>query len=351
MNFQIVEKMEKKVNPFLLEEIKKKAKELAALREIGKEITSSLELPHVLNTIMDRALELLNSNKGCIMLLDSKARELKVTVLRGLSEKDLGRIKREMGENIYQSYFSRSFLSTPLKIKDSIIGIINITNGNKGRGFTRRHLDILKELADQAAIAIDNARTHEELKKVVLNTIKAFAVSIDKRDHYTSRHSENVARYAVAIAREMNLPEKEIEKIEHAAQLHDIGKIGVSDYVLSKPGKLTPEEWEDIKSHTIKGAEILRPLEIMDGIVDLVKQHHERPNGGGYPEGLKQDDILLGARIMAVADSFDAMTSDRPYRHAMSREQAINEIKRCSGVMYDPEVVEAFLRAAEKKSI
>lgn len=343
-----------KVNFLLIKEIKKKVKELTALREIGKEISKSLNLDRVLSTIIDHALELLNSHKGAIMLLDPATQELNVAVARGLCEKEIKKQSSGVIKDISQSHVTNSFLHTPLKIKDTIIGVIHITNGddkNKKNGFTERHLEILNEFADQAAIAIDNARSHQELKDVVLDIIKALAVSIDQRDHYTSDHSENVARYAIAIAREMNLSEEEIEKIERASQLHDIGKIGISDYILSKPGKLTKEEWGEIKKHTLKGAEILEPLKFLNGITDLVKQHHERSDGKGYPNGLKEKDIQIGARIMAVADSFDAMTSERPYRPAMDHKKAVDEIKRCSGIMYDPLVVKAFLRAIDKKSI
>ena len=325
----------------MLEKIRKKIKELSALREIGKEITSSLSLEWVLNTIIDRALELLHARKGSIMLLNDETKELAIAVARGLAEEP---------QDIAEPHYTHSSLSAPLRIKDKLIGVI-IINDNKGEGYTSRHMDILKELADQAAIAIDNARAHEDLQKVAINTVKALAVSIDQKDHYTHSHSENVTRYAVAIAREMKLEEEVIHKIELAAQVHDLGKIGIRDYILSKPGKLTPEEWEEIKTHTVRGAEILKPLEFLDGIVEMVRQHHERSDGKGYPNGLKEKDTLIGARIMGVADSFDAMTSDRPYRPAMSREVAIKEIKHYSGTLYDPRVVEAFLRAVEKGAI
>ncbi|MBL7170528.1 MAG: HD domain-containing protein [Candidatus Omnitrophica bacterium] len=343
--------MEKQKNLRAIDDVKKKVKELAALREIGKEISASLNLKHVLSTIIDRALALLNASKGCIMLLDPNTEKMHIGVVRGLSKEDVKNFKAQTVKNISKAHFTPSSLSVPLKLKKTITGVINITNGTEGKGFARRHLETLKEFADQAAIAIDNASTHQQLRKVVLNTIKALAVSIDQRDHYTSCHSENVARYAVAIAREMNLSEELIEKIEHAAQLHDIGKIGVRDYILSKPGKLTSAEWKEIKSHTSKGAEILKPLEFLNGIIEVVKQHHERSDGKGYPDGRKEKNIHIGAKIMAIADSFDAMISERPYRPAMSRKTAINEIKRSSGIMYDPRVVEAFLRAVAKKAI
>jgi putative nucleotidyltransferase with HDIG domain len=334
----------------LLEEIRKKIKELSALREIGKEISSSLSLEKVLNTIIDRALDLLNAQGGFIMLLDHEGKELSIAVARGLSEEAVKQIRIKPEEHISEPHYTHSSLSAPLKIKDRVIGVINI-NGHKGKGYTPRYLEILKELADQAAIAIDNARVHEELQKVALNTIKALAVTLDQKDHYTHSHSQKVTCYAMAIAREMNLEEEIIRKIELASQVHDLGKIGIRDYILSKPGKLTAEEWEEIKTHTVKGAEILKSLEFLDGVIGLVRQHHERSDGKGYPDGLQEKDILLGARIMAVADSFDAMTSDRPYRPAMTRQEAVAEIRRGSGTIYDPAVVAAFLKALDKKVI
>ena len=343
--------MKKQAKPVLIDDIKKKVKELAALREIGKEISSSLNLRHVLATIIDRALELLNAKKGCIMLLDNHTGKMRVGLSKGLSKEETEKIKAQTLNRISLSHIAPFFLSAPLKLKNKTIGAIHITHSVKEAGFTSRHLQILKEFADQAVIAIDNAESHQQLRKVVLNTIKALAVSIDQRDHYTSCHSENVARYAVAIAKEMDLPEGQIEKIEHAAQLHDIGKIGIRDYILSKPGKLTPSEWDEIRSHSKRGAEILKPLEFLDGIIDIVKEHHERCDGKGYPNGLKEKNIKIGARIMAVADSFDAMTSERPYRPAMPRKEAIEEIKRASGIMYAPKIVDAFLRAIAKKTI
>lgn len=344
-------RMDNTVNSHLVDELKKKAKELAALREIGKDISSSLDLETVLNTIADCAIDLLKGKKACIMLLDIATKKMDICTNRGLEKSEIEKLKNEFTKDISIEHVSETFLHTPLKTRDSIIGLIYVSNGAEGKTFTNHHLYILKELADQATIAIDNARAHTKLQDIALDTIRALAVTLDQRDHYTSCHSENVARYAITIAREMNLSEEEIDKIERASQLHDIGKIGINDYILSKPGKLTSQEWEEIKKHTIKGEEILKPLEFLNGIVDLVRQHHERYDGKGYPDGLKHKDIKLGARIMAVADSFDAMTSERPYRPALSREKAIEEIKQCSGLCYDPKVVKAFLRAVEQKII
>jgi len=195
----------------------------------------------------------------------------------------------------------------------------------------------------------DIRKLYEELQATYLRTIKALAQAIDARDHYTHSHSQNVTKYAVMIAQEMKLPAKEIDEIQRACELHDLGKIGIHDYVLTKPGKLTPEEWEEVRIHSLKGAEILKPLGFLNGTIGLIQQHHERYDGKGYPYGLKGESIHLGARIMAVADAFDAMISERPYREKpFTKRKAIEEVKKNSGTQFDPQVVKAFLKMVDK---
>jgi putative two-component system response regulator len=190
---------------------------------------------------------------------------------------------------------------------------------------------------------------YQRLQETYMHTVKALAQAIDAKDRYTHGHSENVTKYALMIAQEMGLKSEEIEEIRGACQLHDLGKIGIHDYILTKPGKLTPEEWEEVKLHSLKGAEILKPLDFLDGIIDLVRQHHERHDGKGYPYGLAGEQIKTGARIIAIADAFDAMTSERPYRERpLTKEGAIEEIKKSSGTQFDPKVVEAFSRIVDK---
>lgn len=193
------------------------------------------------------------------------------------------------------------------------------------------------------------SRLYEDLRSTYLRTIKVLAQAIDARDHYTHSHSENVAKIAVAIAEEMKLPVKEIELIREACELHDLGKIGIEDTILSKPTGLTDEERAQINKHPVIGARILEPLTFLNGVIELVKQHHERYDGLGYPQGLRGEDIILGARIINVADSYEAMRSARSYRKVpLPKEQAIEEIKRNSGKQFDPKVVEAFLKITNK---
>jgi putative nucleotidyltransferase with HDIG domain len=192
-------------------------------------------------------------------------------------------------------------------------------------------------------------RLYEDLRSTYMKTIKVLAKAIDARDHYTHSHSENVARYSVAIAQEMGLSLKDIEIIREACELHDLGKIGIGDNILGKPSGLNTKEWEQIKQHPSVGAQILEPLTFLNEVIDLVRQHHERYDGSGYPEGRKSDDILLGARIIHLADAYEAMVTPRSYRRIpLTREQAIAEIKQKSGTQFDPKVVEAFLRVVDR---
>lgn len=193
------------------------------------------------------------------------------------------------------------------------------------------------------------SRLYEDLRSTYMRTIKVLAQAIDARDHYTHSHSENVAKYAVAVAQEMRLSVKEIELIREACELHDLGKIGILDTILSKSSDLNDQEWEQIKRHPLIGAQILEPLTFLGDVTELIKQHHENYDGTGYPEGRKGEDILLGARIIRVADAYESMRSERSYRRTpLSKEEAISEVNRYSGKQFDPKVVEAFLRVVNK---
>jgi len=192
-------------------------------------------------------------------------------------------------------------------------------------------------------------RLYEDLRSTYLRTIKALAEAIDARDHYTHSHSENVEKYALEIAQELNLAAKDIELISEACQLHDLGKIGIQDSILIKSSALTKEEWKIMKSHPEKGAQILQPLTFMHGVIDLIRQHHENYDGSGYPDKLKGDQIFLGARIIHLADAYEAMISARSYRKTpLTKAAAVEEIKRCTGTQFDPKIVEVFLKVLDK---
>jgi putative nucleotidyltransferase with HDIG domain len=199
------------------------------------------------------------------------------------------------------------------------------------------------------ADAMDNLIAQQKRdKELTREIIEAFAKVVDMKDKYTQGHSSRVAKYTEMLARELGCDEDEIEKYYNIALMHDIGKVAVPDSVLNKPGKLTDDEFELIKSHTARGYDVLETISIMPEIAIGARSHHERPDGKGYPQGLKGEDLPLVARIIGVADCFDAMYSNRPYRNRMNFDRVVEIIKNASGTQLSPEVVDAFLRLVDK---
>ena len=212
-------------------------------------------------------------------------------------------------------------------------------------------LELLEALADQSAVAIDNAVVHKEFQELFLNTITALARAIESKDSYTGGHIDRIENYSMAIANELSLTPEAKERIRWAALFHDIGKIGISEAILQKPGKLTEEEYEEIKKHPQLGADIMKPIKQFKHIIPGILHHQERWDGKGYPNKLKNTEISIDGRVIGVADTFDAMTSDRPYRKGLPKDFALDEIRKCSGTQFDPEVVAAFMTACEKGKI
>lgn len=239
-------------------------------------------------------------------------------------------------------------------IKKGIEGHSLMTAHRKAnQSFKEQNISLQKQntlLAKRIEESTKNlTRLYEDLRNTYMRTIKVLAHAIEARDSYTHSHSENVAKYAVLIAEEIHLPVEQIETIREACELHDLGKIGVADNILSKFSLLTDEEWGSIRRHPLIGTQILEPLTFLGGVIDLVKQHHEHYDGKGYPEGLKGEEILLGARIIHLADAYEAMRSARAYRkQPLTKEAAITEIKKQKGLQFDPKVVDAFMKIVDK---
>ncbi len=234
-----------------------------------------------------------------------------------------------------------SLVSVPLRMKTRLLGWIAVASFTRQKRFNEGHRKLLSIVGSRAAAAIENARLYEDLRATFQQTIQGLARAIDKMDRYTAGHSGRVATYATYLALKLGLPPDVIEIVRQSALMHDIGKIGCV-MNLNKPGKLTQDEYEMFKRHPVFGKDILDPIKFLHPLVPGVHLHHERWDGRGYPLGLKGGDVPLIARIIAVADTYDAMTSDRAYRRALPHEVAVGEIERCSGTQFDPEVAHTF---------
>ena len=209
---------------------------------------------------------------------------------------------------------------------------------------------LLSSLVSQTRIALTNARLYSEMKENYIRTIKALAIAVDAKDSYTHGHSENVMNIGEWIAQEMGADPLFIETIRDGGLLHDIGKIGIPGSILNKPGPLTDEEFNGVmKTHATLGANIVRDVPFLSDLHDLILYHHEHHDGTGYPEGLKGEEIPLGARILHVADAFEAMTSNRPYRASLGKREAVKRLHASSGSQFDPVVIDAFMRMAQKR--
>jgi len=237
----------------------------------------------------------------------------------------------------------RSALCVPLVHHSTIYGLIYLDKGVPG-AYSREDLEFLRSIGFILGPLIENAHLYQELKQTFYHTVQALAETLDKRDAYTGGHTRRVMGYSLAIGREMGLAGGMLENLKLAAILHDIGKIGIRDRILLKQEGLSIEEAETMHRHTEYGADILEHVEQLKEVIPGVRSHHEKIDGSGYPDHLKGQDIPLIARIIAVADTFDAMTTERPYQKAMSHEEALSKMKRNEGTQLDTEIVEKFIQ-------
>lgn len=238
----------------------------------------------------------------------------------------------------------RSVLSVPLVTGDSVVGTMNFA-GKRVGAFSTDDMANAAKLAAQVAVALENARLFNELQDLIFSAVESLVSAIDAKSSWTKGHSERVRGYAVAIGSTLGLERGEIERLKLASTLHDIGKIGIYEEILEKPEPLTDQEFSLLKGHPEKGAGILSAVKQFNELIPAVRHHHERYDGTGYPHGLAGETIPLDARILCVADSYDAMTSDRPYRQGLSHRKAVDELKRKAGTQFDPAVVQAFIKS------
>jgi putative nucleotidyltransferase with HDIG domain len=250
----------------------------------------------------------------------------------------------EAGVQLAPPDSANSALLVPMVAKEELLGVVTLLEARQWERspFTQGKINLCKAMASGAAIAVQNGLLFEERENAHLATLVSLAAALDARERETRAHSVRVQEYTLTLARALGIPEQDLKAIAAGALLHDIGKIGIQDSILLKAGRLSGEEWEAMRKHPTIGAEILKSLTHIGAARHLVVAHHERWDGSGYPGGLAGTTIPLGARIFAVADTLDAMTSDRPYRPRTSFEAAQQEIAQCAGTQFDPEIVRAF---------
>lgn len=359
-------------NAITWQNLNRKVLELNTLHDIAKNLGAVLDINKLLEMILDHTEKIFGGIKtSSIILYDEATDQLNVKIYKGAnSNKTMKPIKS--GEGIAGKVFQRgepiiindmltsekdsvdsgsSSICVPLKVKEKCLGVLSITDKLSGEPFDKSDLDMMVTLASQISITLNNAKLYEDLEASYLSAVRTLANSIDAKDAYTMGHSERVAKYSVEIGKKLSLSDEELKNLYIGALLHDIGKIGISELIINKTDKLTNEEFQQIKTHPSRGAVIIEPAKFLREKVPLVKYHHERFDGKGYPDGLKGDEIPLMARIICCADSFDAMTSKRAYRDTMPLDYAKNELTRCSGTQFDPSIVNAFLEVLENENV
>ncbi len=295
-----------------------------------------IEDPHKAGTYIQRA------TSGDARLLPRTERIFKAFLANELVLMHGEDVAQWLGDHVTAERIVSSFMAAPLKMRGAPFGLLAAVSHKRDHRFTEGQRKGLAVFAGRAAMAIETARMYGNLKETFTQTIEGFARALEAKDIYTGGHSDRVAMYSRLIAESMGLPVPQVDRIQHGGLMHDIGKIGIRSADLNKPQKLTPAEYLMFKSHPVQGKRIIEPISFLVHLVPCVYHHHEAWDGSGYPEGLDGQGIPLEARILAVADSYDAMTSNRPYRKALPHEIAIAELKRCSGRQFDPQVVEAF---------
>lgn len=348
---------------------------LKALNNIGQALHSILDFRELLQFFISSVAAQLHAERASLMLYEKGGSELVIMASVGIPDDVAGQVRIRKGDGIAgwvaehgeallvddiekdhrflkhrdRPYGTDSFISAPLlmsvpiKYRHRTLGVINVNNKVGGGVFTGEDLEFVTNLAGQAAVAAEHALMFQELEETRFEAIMALAEALEFKDASTGRHSDRVLKLSRRVADRMGLDARSKDLLRYAAVLHDIGKIGVPEHILQKPASLTPEEFAVIKEHPRLGAQILRKISFLEEVAQVIFTHHEWFDGSGYPTGLAGNDIPIVARIVAIMDAYDAMTSDRPYRKALAQETAMAQLKSLAGRQFDPEIVEVFL--------
>ncbi len=358
------------------EDLTQKVDELTTLYETSRALGSTLDLDALLDSTLDAAMRSFAVDSGYLVLRDPASSDLQLRAWRGTTDAapDDRAVRSSMSEwvvrqgrplifnpstsngdveNVDSMTGALAAVCVPLHAADGVIGAIAVGSRDRNARFTGDHVRLLSTIANHLTVAIGNTELYASLQDAYLATVRSLAAAVDAKEPHMRGHSERVAVFSRSIAENMGLSHEQCTALEMAAYLHDIGKIGISGHILRKPGPLNEEETLTMRHHPLIGANILRPVAFPWSIGPVVRHHHERYDGGGYPAGLRGEEIPILARVLCVADAYEAMIADRPYRKSLSAQGAISELKGCAGTQFDPRVVDSLievLRASDSES-
>lgn len=352
--------------------LRRKIKRLETLIHTSMLFSSILDIDDLLNIVLRKAEEVMDAEASSVFRIDEVTNELYFVTARGEKGKEAKEIRVPMGKGIVgwtaqngkpllvadvrkdkrwfkgvdkkTKFVTKSIMAVPLISKGKIIGVAEVLNKRGNRKFNKTDLELFESLGHQIAIAIENAALYKELDELFLSSIRAIVEAVDAKDPYTKGHSSRVVEYSLRIGEALKFDKEELKRLEVSAILHDVGKIGIPDRILGKPGKLTFAEYNYMKRHPELGSSIIEPIAELKALIPNILHHHERYDGKGYPKGLRGEEIPLYARIICVADSYDAMTTDRPYRKRKSSKVAMKELKTNSGTQFDANLVSVFIK-------
>ena len=341
-------------------------KNLETIYEVGNSINSIQTLDELLDQIAEKLLSIFADVQRVCILLKGKGKEFEPKYIKSRPDIPTGSfqisksildksVKEEVcilandaaqddrfsGAESIMTMNLRSVMCAPLVYQGEVLGVIYLDNREKPNCFDENDVALLSAMANQSAVAIDNSHLYDDLQKAYHEAILALLNTVEAKDPYTRGHSQRTSRYAFGVAQEMGLGEEECKRIKTAAELHDIGKIGVRERIIDKESALSTVEFHSIQAHVLTGENILKPIEYLSFVLPMVRGHHEHYGGTGYPDGLKGVKIPLGARILGVADAFDAMTTQRPYNKPLAFKDAMKKLKAQKGKQFDAAVVEA----------
>lgn len=352
-----------------------RAQESSSLLSVSRAVNSSLRLHDVFQTIVDKAVELLEVKAASILLLTPDGRHLAFESSHGLSEAYRNRPPVPLSLQLVADTVAhrkpfiilrpedhpwpgwkehaeregiRSVACVLVSMRDEPLGALCVYAGARVQ-FTRRAIHILQAFAEQAGMAITNARLYEDIRRNYWDTVRSLTRAIEAKDPFTLGHSERVTDYALRMAAHLGLPEDEVEAIRFGTILHDVGKIGVAEHVLANESALSPQDEMLARLHPLIGKSILEPVDFLKPAMDIVLHHHERLDGSGYPEGLAGDAVPRLARLVAVANDYDELTTATAERPAMEKWDALRQLERLAGVEYDPQMVGALRAVLEEE--